>query len=62
MSEDEARFSAAYLFQRDRADAAERERDVYRQCLVRIANAESGIWGRFAYDALRAGERARDSH
>lgn len=33
----------------------ERERDVYRAALERIAGAESGGWGRIAFQALREG-------
>ena len=33
----------------------ERERDIYRKALWRIADAESGTWGWIAHQALREG-------
>jgi hypothetical protein len=32
--------------------------ETYRKALWRIADAESGIWGRIAFEALRKAEKA----
>jgi hypothetical protein len=34
--------------------------EIYRRALQRIADAESGAWGKIAHEALRDAEEARD--
>jgi Zn ribbon nucleic-acid-binding protein len=37
------------------------ELELYRKALVRIADSESGHWGRIAHEALREGRRLASS-
>jgi len=41
-----------------RVTQAEQTADIYRKALWRIADADSGTWGRIAFEALRQAEAA----
>lgn len=40
---------------------ARAEAGVYRAALARIADSESGVWGRWAHEALDAGRALREA-